>query len=225
MYPIDHTGFQFSSDPRDANFKFSNVVKDRPQISEKNWWSDGWWGDQGISPHCCAYAWLHVIEDGPVIQDRLPNYRSPIIKPEKFYNQCKLIDGLPGKGTTIRAGAKVAQDLGLVSEYRWAKSIQDVVDALTLFGPVIAGTHWYKDMDRPTRGVMRASGELISGHAYVLNGVNLITKQFRIKNSSGKNWGDRGYGYISFSDFDKLLRDGGEVVVPFERKLDHFPNL
>jgi C1A family cysteine protease len=37
------------------------------------------------------------------------------------------------------------------------------------------------------------------GHAILIVGYNLQTKMFKFKNSWSSNWGDKGYGYISFS--------------------------
>lgn len=219
-----NSGFEFSTDPRNKNFLFSMKSVTRPPISKKNWWADGWWGNQRNTPHCGAYVWLHILEDGPVVQDTIPNRKVPLLSPEKFYNECKKIDGLGknSEGTTILAGAQVATQLGLITEYRWAETVDDVIDALLIFGPVIAGTHWYEGMNT---GRMTLTGKREGGHAYVINGVDIEKKLFRIKNSYGKTWGDGGYGYLSFDSLDKLLKDGGEVCVPFEKKLNSIPTL
>ena len=226
---VQNSGFIFSDDPRDNDFAFAEKIKggSRPPINQKEWWSDGWWGSQGATPHCCAYSWVHILEDGPVVQDGLVGRPAPMFPPAKFFEQCKLIDGLPenAQGTTIRAGANVAKRLGLISEYRWAKTVDEIVDALIIFGPVIAGTVWRSDMNAGPDGIMRNSGKSYGGHAYVINGVDIDKQTFRIKNSYGKKWGKNGYGFLSFKDMEDLLKEGGTICVPFEKKLTNIPKL
>ena len=43
-----------------------------------------------------------------------------------------------------------------------------------------------------------------SGHAALIVGYNLVDKKFLIKNSWGEDWGDRGYGSISFDYLDQM---------------------
>lgn len=221
----ENSGLIFSSDPRDKEFAFGAVAKERPPIQVKEWWDDGWWGDQRSTPHCVAYSWMHFMEDGPVIQDIVTDRPKPFIKPERFYAECKKIDGLEGNdsGTTIRAGAKIAKKLQFISEYRWGNNINDVIDALLIFGPVIVGTHWYAGMN--TNGLMRTTGRKTGGHAYVLNGVDLNKETLRVKNSWGKNWGNNGHGTISLKSFEQLINEGGEICIPFELKLNNIPKL
>jgi C1A family cysteine protease len=58
----------------------------------------------------------------------------------------------------------------------------------------------------------------MGGHAYVINGVNTKTQLFRIKNSWGRNWGQKGRAFISFSDMTRLIREGGEICLGTENK-------
>jgi len=221
----------YLEDPRDKDFPIKEVVmSDLPDIRKKFWWADGWRGDQGHTPHCVAYSWNHWIEDGPVIPDVVPNRKKPMFDPEKFYKKCQKWDEIPGEnyaGTTVRAGAKILKKLGLVEEYRWAQSIEDVILAVTHLGPVIAGTLWTKNMNTPTSAshIIRPTGKSVGGHAYSINGVDSDKELFRIKNSWGPKWGDNGQAYIRFSDFEKLLNREGEACLAFESKLDTVPDL
>ena len=154
----------------------------------------------------------------------------PFYDTTKFYNKCQLWDSIPGTGydgTTIRAGAKILNKLGLVEEYRWAKSVEEVIMAVTHLGPMVVGTYWYENMNTPTshRHILRPTGKRIGGHAYLINGVDRDKEMFRIKNSWGTKWGDEGHAYISFDNFEKLFGQMSEACIAFEAKANTVPLL
>lgn len=219
-------------DERDELFPVSAVLPEPdPFITEKYWWDGGWWGDQGSSSHCVAYSWMHWVEDGPVVQDGILGSsmrHKPLFVPKEFYHECQIRDPWPGTnyaGTSVRTGAKILQELGVVQEYRWANSSEEIAQTLLHLGPMVVGTKWTKDMATPkSSGLIKPTGSSMGGHAYLLNGVDYNKKLFRIKNSWGRSWGKDGYAFISFEDFDKLLSSGGEACIAFENKLAVVPS-
>jgi len=222
----------YKEDSRDLNFPVNEVIQtvDMPSIKEKFWWADGWTGNQGASSECVAYSWSHWFEDGPVIQDTIVGRQKPIYDTTQLYEIFKQNDDIQGvnyEGTTVRAGAKTFQKLGIVKEYRWAQTIDDVINSLLYLGPMVVGTKWTDGMNHPTSAqhIIRPSGRNAGGHAYLLNGVNMDKELFRIKNSWGSTWGFHGIAYIRFRDFEKLLKDRGEACVAFENKINSVKDL
>lgn len=220
-------GRLYAEDKRDEEYPVSPLLAmSQPQETKKNWWDDGWWGDQGATSECVAYAWTHWINDGPRVSSIFKS-RRPGINPTELYCEAQKHDPWPGDcttklydGTSVRAGAKVLQDWGYIEEYRWASNVDEVVQAVLVQGPVIMGTTWYTGMFNPdSEGIIYPTGGWAGGHAYVVNGVDTKTGLLQIKNSWGRSWGRDGRAYISLEDMDKLIRNFGEACVPLQKAL------
>jgi hypothetical protein len=208
-------GRMFSRDPEDQKFPMAKALSmDKPEVTHRAWNAEGWWGDQGSTSECVAYAWTHWLKDGPVTHKKLtPN-------PDEIYHLAQKNDEWDGEdydGTSVRAGAKVLQDKGLIGSYYWAWDVDTLVHALLTAGPVVVGTDWYSDMFSPnSKGEIKPTGYVAGGHAYVLDGVNKKTGMIRIKNSWGRTWGIKGFAFIKFADMDKLIKQQGEVCIATE---------
>lgn len=213
-------------DERDKNFQIRALLPRAVALPTwRYWWAQGWWGDQGSTNQCVAYAFVHKFHDGPytMAQHVEKKYRkTPIINPRDLYCAAQAIDPWPGdcnnwqyEGTSVRAGAKVMQDWELIREYRWAWDADTVIDCVRGVGPVVLGTYWYAGMSWPTpEGFLKAEGVIQGAHAYIINGVNMTERKVRMKNSWGRWWGVNGSAWITFDDLDKLMRNAGEACLP-----------
>jgi len=189
-----------------------------PKRKSMYWESNEWWGNQGNTSQCVGYAWAHWIEDGPIRHGGIP----PIVDPTYIYVNAQKIDEWPGEnydGTSIRAGAKFLKSINKISSYYWAFDLKTLIDTVLYLGPVVCGTNWYHGMFYPNAsGVIRPTGRVLGGHAYVINGIDIDKKLFRIKNSWGQRWGKNGFAYISFTDMEKLIRENGEICIAAENE-------
>jgi hypothetical protein len=210
-------GRQYFPDERDNKYPINNLLSVAPvRITNKYWDANGWWGNQGNTPQCVGYAWAHWLEDGPVPQSGI----GPIIPPKVIYENAQRVDEWAGEnydGTSVRGGVKYLQSVGKVSSYYWGFNLTTLINSVLNLGPVVVGTNWYNGMFYPNRnGLIKISGRIAGGHAYVINGVNTVTKLFRIKNSWGQSWGQSGHAYISFTDMQRLIRERGEICFATE---------
>ena len=189
----------------------------RSARTSRVWYDNGWWGDQGWTSQCVAYAWAHYIEDSPKTHPKAGSQ----VDPGLLYKAAQLIDEWPGEdydGTSVRAGAKVLQKMGIIGEYLWAWDIRSIALTVLEQGPVIMGTDWYEGMfsPDPRTGVIKPEGEVVGGHAYIINGYNTWTNLFRIKNSWGRGWGKKGRAWIHADDLGRLLAADGEACMTQE---------
>jgi len=209
-----------SIDERDNNYliKTKLAPKLAPLMAPtvRYWKNDEWNGNQLNTPQCVGFAWAHFITGSPITHVGI----QPVVAPLDIYNGAQLNDEWAGQsydGTSVRGGAKWLKLQNKISSYLWAFDINTIVNTVLNIGPVTVGTYWYYNMFFPnSTGLIRVSGAVVGGHAYIIDGVDTKKKLFRIKNSWGTSWGKGGMAFISFTDFNKLLKQRGEACLAIE---------
>lgn len=214
-------GRLIKTDERDHKFLISSMLpKKLPGITYKYWWANGWWGNQELTPHCVAFSWAHWLASGPITQKLSRVGGKSPYDTTVLYNEAQKNDRWDGEdydGTSVRAGAKMLQMAGYVDGYSWAWDLDTTINAVLTLGPVVVGTWWTYDMFYPNdNDLITATGSKVGGHAYLIDGINVKKKLFRIKNSWGRDWGRNGHAYISFDDMETLILDSGEVCLANE---------
>jgi hypothetical protein len=190
-----------------------------PELRRRAWWRQGWWGDQKTTSQCVIYSWLHALHDGPLTPKeklRLRAAPKPLAAPTPLYQEGQAIDGTPtwdvDSGLTCNAGAQVMKRHGWIGEYRWAETVDEVVNHLLVAGPVLIGAWWYDSMfDVGPDGKMEMDGALAGGHQWVMSAVDLDRERFDNKNSWNRSWGRRGMFYSSFRQVERMLAEGAEI--------------
>ncbi len=211
-----HKGLGRRHAPDDRDKRFALQV---PQSSRsyRYWYQGGVWLDQGATSQCVAYAFSHWLEDGPVTQPDLVADKDFALA---IYGDAQRVDEWPGEnydGTSVRAGAKVLQGMGLISTYRWAWNLDTALNTLLEQGPLVVGTNWYSDMFSVDEDRMvTPGGGIAGGHAYVINGINLVGGFVRLKNSWGRDWGYNGHARMTLETFERLLHEDGECCLASE---------
>lgn len=221
-------------DERSRNFGVAPLTAGRPRPKSVYWGSPREILDQGREGACVGFAWTNKITSMP-ISAKLPLPGNTFAL--NLYHSAQKIDEWEGEaysGTSVLAGAKVAKMGGYITEYRWAFSIDDVLNALATVGPVVFGIPWLESMyETLPGGLVEVSGSKVGGHAITATGYG--TKDFpstdpnsksskrredviRWRNSWGPTYGVKGDGYIRIADLETLLKDQGEACVPILTK-------
>jgi hypothetical protein len=201
-------------DERSRLYAATDVIYDDTPRS-KRWRCDPYL-DQGSEGACVGFAWAHELaaypEPVPIVSNEFAR---------NIYRSAKLIDPWPGEdyeGTSVLAGAKTVQNLGYISEYRWAFGLQDLILAVGHLGPAVLGVNWYDGMDGVWEcGQLHSTGTSRGGHAILCSGVNVRERYFVLHNSWGREWGSGGNARVSYQLMDRLLRDDGEACIPLVR--------
>jgi hypothetical protein len=191
--------------------------------------------DQGFTGTCVGHGWVARLEGAPTMQ-RSPHspfemYRLFIGVDEWDDNdwEANAPDDQLQSGTSVRAGAKVCQDLGLLSNYLWAEEVEDVRAChLANFGGMVGGFNWTSDMmQTDSEGFISYTGTNEGGHCIATTGWNDRVRHngryvpaLRFQNSWGREWGQGGRAWMTMDDVAKLLADFGEACLPVEVKVN-----
>ncbi len=208
-------GRRYAPDPRDARFPMRAALPARVAIVSK-FYQIGPILDQGNTPQCVGYSGKQFLQSDPVQTMDGPSA-------EQLYHEAQQNDEWPGEdydGTSVRGLAKALTNEGRLLSYVWGASAADVRDFLITQGTVIMGTDWLARMMTPDKtGLLKVSGSVVGGHAYLLTGFDASRNCFQMTNSWGEGWGLKGQAYIRFADLDKLIAAQGEACAALEQAI------
>jgi hypothetical protein len=149
----------------------------------------------------------------------------------RLYVRAQDLDHVHGNdypGTSVLAGMKAGQELGLWGGYLWALGgTRDVVQVLLqLRVAVVVGVPWSAGLEEPDRdGVIRPGGADAGGHALAVVGFRLgriggrLGPWFELQQSRGRAEGIGGRVFLHHSDLSRLLGGIGEAAVPLPAEL------
>lgn len=147
------------------------------------------------------------------------------------YHLATIADGVTSEiyppaddGTSGLAGAKAAQQLGWIDRYEHAFDFDTFRSAIQV-SPVCVGTLWTTAMFNADANGLITVGDLgdpndpnnpniAGGHEYLGLGISYTLRQVRFLTSWGPSFGKRGEFMMSFDDFETLIVNQGDIVVP-----------
>lgn len=212
-------GRRYQPDPRSANFPICALLPRSAYATPKSKiWACGPVLNQGQEGSCVGHGFAHELSAFPYPIKNITHTEAV-----KIYKKAQELDDWPGsayEGTSVLAGVKAVQALHprAIESYRWANTIADVIATLGWYGPVVIGVNWYTGMyNTDVEGSIKVSGEITGGHCLLARGCDVMKNRIMLRNSWGPTWGKKGNCWISFQDFERLLRENGDCCVPVSR--------
>lgn len=216
-------------DPRSLEYPVRAALRSTIKRKERLW-TPGPILNQGREGACVGFAWAAEAFAEPIPVD-LKRLKANVPASHNdfarfIYGMARYIDEWKGEtyeGTSVLAGAKASQNLKTLRSYRWAFSMEDVIDSVIAKGPVVIGINWYDGMYNAPNGILRKSGTLVGGHALLIVGFKPVSEKipgkatFILQNSWSTSWGINGLAEITVDDLAALLKENGEACVPVSR--------
>lgn len=198
-----------SVDMRDGLYSMRPTLKRVNVIPTAMTWEHGVILDQGYEGSCVGHgwtAWENARPKGFVVQQ---DHSYAV----GWYQRAQELDEWPGtsyEGTSVRAGAKVAQERGFLDTYVWAASIDEIDAWLLTKGPVVIGAKWFNSMDYPRDGFINVDigSGVRGGHCFLLYGKG-DAGNYKFQNSWGYGYADDGCFRLTPDNFQRLISAGG----------------
>ena len=209
-------GRHVKHDPRSKHFP----AKTAPEIVSVAHASVGLPLNQGNIGSCTANALCGALNCAPNQKFRYGPFTEKGAR--NLYHLETVLEGQPwppndpgGSGLEV---CQAARQMGWITGYSHAFSTSDALGALVL-RPVITGINWYDSFDQPDPSGLVAispNAQIRGGHEIVAYGIDAENKLVWFWNSWGPGWGLGGRFCMSWSTWDSLLGQQGDVTVPVQ---------
>jgi hypothetical protein len=229
--PARALGRIYAPDPRDQRFPLKDVMP-RSALRAAAWKTTQWmlargstYGDQGPTSTCVRYGCTHLLLLSPIVR------KTAFTLTEQLYTWAQDNDEWPGNaydGTSVRAGLQFLRKVaGLITEFRWATSMDDVRGWLTRpkgegGGPLVVGTDWWTGMDNLGNAPALTNwwapeGSYRGGHCWVIRSfIKATAKREAYYGTANSHRGNHA-GKIKESHLEYLLfQANGEAAAVLE---------
>jgi hypothetical protein len=177
--------------------------------------------DQGQLGSCTANAALGVLVTDPFWRAGMSFTEADAVA--LYEIETKLDDSqIPGEyppddtGSSGPWSMRALEKQGKIRSWRHTRSLHTALRLLNT-GPISVGTPWFQSMFTPDDVgmlVVDPSSGVAGGHQYAVTANDVAGQRVLVRNSWGTSWGQNGHAWLSWSDLDLLLHDGGDVVQP-----------
>jgi len=143
-------------------------------------------------------------EEGTSIRCAMKQLSKHGIPPEKAWPYNDRIKGKP------KSWSKMIAKWGLGGRYFRINNVNELINSLYKYGPIVIGILCFREIFNPKKGVVpypKNPHEIFGGHAICITSYNKKQKLFKFKNSWGINWGNKGYGYLSYRYINDFMID------------------
>lgn len=202
-------------DERDVPLKVALERLGVPKTTGSTWWYSPFPRlNQEDSPSCVGFSRVIATNCSPIIRHYDDKFAFDLYK---LAQERDTWEGTDYEGTSVRAGAKAAQEKGLIKSYAFTYDVDEMALWILNRGPVCIGINWYSGLNEATKAngyLVRPTGYIQGGHAIAVDGVRLMKDKgdyFRCINSWGLAYGYSGRAKIAYDDMRKLLSEEGAV--------------
>lgn len=219
------TGVQLRTIAR-TNVAIPDWAKDLPHLYRHH--KRGPVLDQDGWSACTWYAMGGLIAAGPIMQDlgKLA-LKFGFGTVDDFLRQSYLaaqgldewVGGEPQYyGTSMRAAAKVGQNLGFWPNYYWLNGLIELVRYIILYAPSPTAWDWFSGMFEVNKyGYLEPTGTWEGGHALLVDEASVTDRYI----GGPQSWGTETYTRwkMSFDTVEYLLSQGGEALAMPETRV------
>lgn len=202
-------------DSRNQKFRLRTIEAShfRSDIRPRNKnWTQRIFLDQGREGACTGFGGAHMLGTTPRVR------KVDDATARELYYEARRNDEYDGEayeGSSVLGVMQALKLRGWIKDYLWIYSLDELIHAISFFGPVVAGFPVYEGMMEPdANGFVNATGQLLGGHCAEWSGVQIFDQWVKYNNSWGLDWGNRGSAKIAFPTVEFLFEKGVEIALP-----------